>query len=59
MSEGSVSFVKMSGVNEDQRDRVAVAVLVPDEPWVHSAAACIRRQVVLFVRVRHYFNQKT
>jgi hypothetical protein len=65
MSEGSVMYVKMSGVNEEQRDRVAAGVtvvvilVVPDELTVHSTTACIRRQVVLFVRVRHYFSQET
>jgi len=46
-------YVKMSGVNEEQRDRVAAGVtvvvilVVPDELTVHSTTACIRRQVVL------------
>jgi len=62
MSEGSVKYVEMSGVNEEQRDRVAAevaVVLVPDKFTVYSTTAYIRRQVVLFVSVRHYFSQET
>ena len=48
----------MSGANADQRDRaVVVGLLVPDESWVHSEVVCIRRQVALFVYVRHYLRQ--